>query len=121
MGADPKNIFDFDAEIEILLGDDPDKMESKIITKPTVVRLPPTVWHCPIKFRKMKKPILFQAAFLHGTWGTITRSEAKTEKNYFSRKYTYDYMGDNVRFCKFNDQKRCNICGACFPEQAIEE
>ena len=121
MGADPKNIFDFDAEIEILLGDDPDKMESKIITKPTVVRLPPTVWHCPIKFRKMKKPILFQAAFLHGTWGTITRSEAKSDKNWFSRKYTYDYMGDNVRFCKFNDQKRCNICGACFPEQEIIE
>jgi hypothetical protein len=117
MGADPMNIFDFDCEIEFFIGADPDHMESRIIDKPTVVRLPPTVWHCPIKFRKVKKPLLFQAAFMHGTWGTITRSaNVNTEKNYFDRKYTYDYMGDNVRFCRFNDKKRCNICGACFPK-----
>lgn len=30
-------------------------------------------------------------------------------------------MGDNVRFCKYNEQKRCNICGACFPAQDIKE
>lgn len=117
MGADPMNIFDFDCEIEFFIGDDPDHMESRIITKPTVVRLPPNVWHCPIKFRKVNKPLIFQAAFMSGTWGTITRSEAASEKTYFSRKYTYDYMGDNVRFCKFNEKKRCNICGACFPKQ----
>ena len=69
LGADPMNIFDFDAEIEFFIGDDPDHMESKVITKPTVVRLPPNVWHCPIKFRKMKKPLIFQAAFMSGTWG----------------------------------------------------
>lgn len=122
VGANPENIFDFDCEIEMFMGDDPDHMESKIITKPTVVRLPPTVWHCPIKFRKMNKPLMFQAAFMHGTWGTITRSsENVVDKGYFSRKYTYDYMGDNVRFCKFNDKKRCNICGACFPKFDIQE
>lgn len=123
MGADPANIFDFDAEIEFEIGDDPDHMESKIITKPTVVRLPPTVWHCPIRFRKMKKPLLFQAAFLHGTWGTITRAAAAPgeDKGYFDRKYTYSYMGDNVRFCRYNDKKRCNICGACFPNVEIKE
>lgn len=33
----------------------------------------------------------------------------------FARMHTYNYMGDNVRFCKYNDKKRCNICGACFP------
>lgn len=118
LGADPMNIFDFDAEIEFFMGEDPDHMESKIITKPTVVRLPPNVWHCPIKFRKMNKPLIFQAAFISGTWGTITRSDAAepSKKEFFSRKYTYEYMGDNVRFCKFNDKKRCNICGACFPK-----
>jgi hypothetical protein len=30
-------------------------------------------------------------------------------------------MGDNVRFCKYNDKKRCNICGACFQPQEIKE
>ena len=123
ISADPTHPDDFDAEIEFYIGDDPDHMETKLITKPTVVRLPPTVWHCPIKFRKMNRPLIFQAAFMHGTWGTITRSEAAEgeQKSYFDRKYNYSYMGDNVRFCKFNDKKRCNICGACFPKPEIEE
>jgi hypothetical protein len=127
MGADPMNIFDFDCEIEVSFGDDPDHMESKIITRPTVVRVPPNVWHCPIKFRKMAKPFLFQAAFLSGTWGTITRrpereeTDSGHEKMYFSRSWEYDYMGDNTRFCKFDEGKRCNICGACFPPVEIFE
>ena len=118
LGADPMNIFDFDAEIEFFIGDDPDHMESILLTRPTVVRLPPNVWHCPIKFRKMKKPLIFQAAFMSGTWGTIVRGSSgeNAKKDFFSRKYTYEYMGDNVRFCKFNENKRCNICGACFPK-----
>lgn len=118
MGANPMDMFDFDAEIEILMGEDPDHMETIHINKPTVIRFPANTWHCPIKFRKMNKPILFQAAFQDGIWGTITRSAAgqgTIDKGYFSRKYTYDYMGDNVRFCKFDETKRCNICGACFP------
>jgi hypothetical protein len=118
MGANPMDMFDFDADIEIMIGEDADHMESYRITKPCVIRFPANVWHCPIKFRKMKKPILFQAAFQDGVWGTITRSNAPAgaiEKSYFSRKYTYDYMGDNVRRCKYNDDKVCIICGKCFP------
>lgn len=117
ISADPTHPDEFDAEIEFEIGDDPDHMETKVITKPTVVRLPPNVWHCPIRFRKMNKPLIFQAAFLDGTWGTIVRSENKNADDtprIFDRTYTYEYMGDNVRFCKFNKQKRCNICGACF-------
>ncbi len=123
MGADPMNMFDFDCEIEIMIGEDPDHMESCRIYRPCVVRFPANVWHCPIRFRKMRKPILFQAAFQDGTWGTITRSAAAGEsaKAYFSRKYTYDYMGDNVRMCRYNDKKRCNVCGRCFPKQEIRE
>ena len=123
MGADPMNIFDFDCEIEFLFGDDPDHMESKIITKPTVVRVPANVWHCPIRFRKMNKPLIFQAAFLSGTWGTINQTSELVEGGPFAGSRKYSYMGDNVRFCKFNDKKRCNICGACFrkPEDYLEE
>ncbi|MCL2125485.1 MAG: hypothetical protein FWH33_05790 [Oscillospiraceae bacterium] len=127
MGADPMNIFDFDCEIEFLFGDDPDHMESKIITKPTVVRVPANVWHCPIRFRKMKRPLIFQAAFLSGTWGTINQAREPLEPEIpqeqaddrpFARSHTYTYMGDNVRFCKYNDKKRCNICGKCFRSPA---
>jgi hypothetical protein len=120
-GSNPMNLFDFDCEIEFFIGDDPDHLESRMITKPTVVRLPPNVWHCPIKFRKMNKPVMFQAAFMSGTWGTITRSAEASKKAFFNRKYTYEYTGDNVRFCKFDEKKRCNICGACFPKFEIQE
>ena len=120
MGADPMNIFDFDCEIEFAFGDDPEHLEWKTITKPTVVRIPANTWHCPIKFRKMNKPLIFQAAFLSGTWGTINQApdtaNVDKDKSYFARSHTYTYMGDNVRMCKFNDKKRCNICGACFPK-----
>jgi hypothetical protein len=118
MGANPMDMFDFEAEIDIMIGDDPDHMETYHINRPCVIRFPANVWHCPILFRKMKKPLLFQAAFQDGVWGTITRSEAPEnakKKTYFSRKYTYDYMGDNVRRCKFNEDKVCIICGKCFP------
>ena len=110
MGADPMNIFDFDCDIDFWIGDDPDNMELHKITKPTVVRLPPTIWHCPILFRKMKKPVLFQAAFLAGCWGTIYR--IKDGKG----NPIYAYTGDNVRFCKFRPGEKCTICGMCAPQ-----
>ena len=118
MGADPMNMFDFEAEIDVLIGDDPDHMETYHVNRPCVIRFPANVWHCPILFRKMKKPLLFQAAFQDGVWGTITRSvppEGTAQKAYFNRRYTYDYMGDNVRRCKFNENKVCIVCGKCFP------
>lgn len=119
-GADPMNMFDFDAEIDIMIGDDPDHMETYHINRPCVIRFPANVWHCPIRFRRMRKPLLFQAAFQDGVWGTITRSlpsEGAKQKQYFSRKYTYDYMCDNVRRCKFHSEKPCIVCGKCFPRQ----
>ena len=121
LGSDPQNFFDFDCEIDFAIGDDPEHMEHRMITRPTVVRVPPTVWHCPIQFRKVNKPVLFQAAFMHGTWGTITRSEGGSGNGFFESKYTYEYMGDNVRFCRYDQKKRCNICGACFGNIEIKE
>jgi hypothetical protein len=107
MGADPMNIFDFDAEIDFYIGTDRDHMEMHKITRPTVVRLPPTVWHSPILFRNMKKPLLFQAAFLAGCWGTIYRVKDN------EGSATYTYLGDNVRFCNFKPGEICTICGKC--------
>jgi hypothetical protein len=85
------------------------------------VRVPPNVWHCPILFRKMNKPVLFQAAFLSGTWGTIVRAEntappETSDDKPFARGASYTYMGDDVRLCKFDERKRCIVCGACFPK-----
>lgn len=122
LGANPMDIFDFDAEVEMTFGEDPDHMESRIITRPTVVRVPPNVWHCPIRFRNMRKPLLFQAAFLSGTWGTITRKPAAEGRGgFFASEWNYSYMGDNVRFCRYDPKKRCNICGKCFAEPRVKD
>jgi hypothetical protein len=115
MGADSMNIFDFDAEIEVQIGDGPDSLETKIITKPTVLCLPAFTWHCPINFKRVTKPLMFQAAFMNGVWGTIERHTAD------DGKFEYKYMGDNVRFCVFDAKKTCNFCGKCFkkPPEAV--
>lgn len=127
MGPDPKNILDFDAEIEMLIGDDPDHYEHIFITSPTVVRVPANTWHAPIKFRKMKKPVLFQAAYCAGTWGVIYKAADRDEKEVDGtahiRKQRYEYMGNDTRMCIYNDKKRCNLCGVCFkkPEEYLDK
>ena len=66
------------------------------------------MWHCPILFRNMKKPLIFQAAWQHGVWGTINRMQTK------SGEWLYPYTGDNVRYCKYHPERLCTICGRCF-------
>ncbi len=39
-GADLTQFFDFDAEIELWLGEEPDDMEKIVITQPTMIRVP---------------------------------------------------------------------------------
>ena len=114
IGADFMNVFDWDAEIELWIGEHPDKMEKLVITKPSIVRIPPTLWHCPINFKVINKPIMFQAAFLDGVWGTITRriNDDGTAE--------YLYRGDNVRYCRENPEKKCNYCGKCFTHTPAE-
>ncbi len=53
-GADLMDPFkSFDAEISIMLGEDPDHMEEYTITAPSVVRIPPNFWHCPVNFKRV--------------------------------------------------------------------
>lgn len=107
LGISLPDVFDWDAEIEIKLGQTPDNMETMIINKPTVLRIPPNLWHCPIKFH-INKPIMFQAAYLDGTWSKILRRELP------DGKFEYIYEGDNVRTCKLRPGEQCYICGKCF-------
>jgi len=49
----------FDAEIEILLGTDPDHMESVTFDKPGVIAIPAGMWRGPITIKKLGKPVCF--------------------------------------------------------------
>jgi hypothetical protein len=68
-GADPNNMLDFGAEIEIILGAGKDE-EKHIINKACVVYVPAGLYHLPITFKKVTKPIF---------WGHILMAPDYTE------------------------------------------
>jgi hypothetical protein len=61
MGGNSLDIFDFQAEVELYLGEE---KELHIINKPTIVYLPAGFVHCPMNFKKIDKPILFHKIYL---------------------------------------------------------
>lgn len=54
--ANPRNAKDFDAEIEITLGEEKEK---HIIKSPTAAYIPAGLLHGPLNFAKINKPVLF--------------------------------------------------------------
>ena len=50
-----------------------DKLEKIVITEPTAVRVPQNWWHGPLKFVRVGKPVLFQAALFSGRPGYIKK------------------------------------------------
>jgi hypothetical protein len=54
IGANPQNIYDFDAEIEFTLGG-----EKQTITKTSTISVPAGLAHCPLVFKRIGKPVVF--------------------------------------------------------------
>jgi len=117
-GADFRNFFEFDAEVDVWLGDDPERMEMFTLTQPTIIRVPPKLYHCPVNFRRISKPIMFSAVYLDGDWSKINRrvdAEGREE-------FLYD--GAGIRRCTLDRAKECVYCGKCFTagqKEALEQ
>lgn len=109
-GADMNNFFEFDAEVDVWLGDDPENMELFTLTQPTIIRVPPKLYHCPVNFRVINKPIVFSAVYLDGDWSKINRAVDENGREMF----TYD--GAGIRRCVRDRSKECVYCGQCFSE-----
>ena len=109
--ADLNTFFEFDAEIEIWLGEDPEHMELFTLTEPTIIRIPPKLYHCPINFKRIGKPVLFSAVYLDGDWSKINRRLNEEGRE----EFTYD--GAGIRRCVRDGSKECIYCGACFSEK----
>lgn len=61
-GAQVPDIWSsFDAEVELCMGPEEEK---HIITEPTFVFIPKGLHHCPLNFKIVNKPLLFQAIHL---------------------------------------------------------
>jgi len=56
LGGNLENIFDFDATIELSMGEE---QEVCLIEKATVVYIPAGLVHTPLTFKRVDKPILF--------------------------------------------------------------
>jgi hypothetical protein len=91
------------------MGEVVDKMEKHVITKPTIVRIPGSMWHCPMDFVRVDKPVLFQAAYLDGTCGRVSRHIGEDGKEQFI------YGGPEIMHgCVLEPGKKCTYCGKCF-------
>ncbi len=56
LSANPVDPGDFDAEVEVYLGDEGEK---KVITSPTIAYIPAGLSHGPLNFARVGKPVLF--------------------------------------------------------------
>jgi hypothetical protein len=61
IGGDPQKARDFGAEVEMFMGKE---QEKHIITKSTVVYLPPGFPHCPLEFKVVRKPVILMTISL---------------------------------------------------------
>jgi hypothetical protein len=57
LGGNLENIFDFDATVELYIGQEG---ELHLIEQPTVVYIPAGLIHTPLTFKRVDKPVLFQ-------------------------------------------------------------
>lgn len=107
LGASFPNVFDFDAKIEFTLGKG-EEAETYIIDKPTIIRIPAGIYHCPLNFKEVNKPVLFLATLFTPAFGGIYDMPDGTTKEMY-------YNGPIP--CKYNPQKKCDSCGKCLQER----
>ena len=55
-GSNPYNMKEFDAEIEFYFGEE---QEKHVINQPTIVVVPPGMYHAPVNFKKVGKPFYY--------------------------------------------------------------
>ncbi len=68
LGGNLENMFDFDADIEISMGKE---REIYKINKSTIIYIPKGLFHCPINFKRIGKPVLFQPIPLTPAYSTM--------------------------------------------------
>ena len=66
--ANPDDPADFDAEIELSLGEESEK---QIITRPTVAHVPAGLYHGPLNFARINKPVMFVDVAITGKYGRV--------------------------------------------------
>jgi len=93
---------DWDAEIKLTLGIG-GEAETYIIDFPTTVRIPAGVWHCPLEFVRVSKPVFFQPALMQGMFGgTYMMPDGERDL----------YYNGQIQ-CVLDPLKKCTTCKKC--------
>jgi len=71
-GANPMDVEDFGAEVELSLGEE---REKHIINEATIVHIPKGFRHCPLNFKKVDRPILFINISLTPSYSRLPKPE----------------------------------------------
>lgn len=104
LGGTFPNLFDFDADIEFTMGKVGVDAEVLHINTPTIIRVPAGVDHCPLQFKRVDKPILFQAVLMQDMFSSIYDTEDGGQKE-------LRYNGPHA--CKLDKEKKCDCCRNC--------
>ena len=59
LGGDPSDMLDLGGEIELTLSEDGVTLETHVFTGFTTVYVKAGLYHCPLVFRKVTRPIIF--------------------------------------------------------------
>lgn len=108
-GPDLTDVFHSEFEVVMFLGDSPTAMEAYRITKPTLVRVPAGVWHCPLYYKTVHRGINTIMWYAGQSTGRVYPDEKEPGK--------ITYEKDNwTRQCVKDPAKQCTWCGACFTQ-----
>ena len=105
VGASFHNVYDFDATISLTIGREEDgDAQTFLIERPTIVRIPAGVWHCPLNFVRVDKPVFFQPVLLQGMFGgTYQNPDGTTREMYYNGPID----------CVLEPGKKCTVCKRC--------
>lgn len=106
LGASFPNVFDFDADIEFTIGEPGKDEEIYHITKPSIIRIPSGVPHCPLKFSRIGKPVMFMSALMQDMFSSIFDFEDGEKELWYNGPLS----------CKHDPNKKCDSCRACLNE-----
>lgn len=109
-GAELDRIFEAEFQVDFFLGDSANSMELYHITKPTVVCVPPSVWHCPIVYKKVVRGINTMILFTGANWGKVL---SRLDENGNEELY---YEAGMEKHCEKDPTKKCTYCGECISE-----
>jgi hypothetical protein len=100
-GSNPLDMHEFDAEVHYTFG--PER-EKHIITSPAIVTAAPGVYHCPLNYAKINKPIYCLEAFMTKGYSGVDFGEDLLEVRTDEPDYDRYFQKGVVRYNKWGGE-----------------